>query len=1166
MNENVSLSPFKPKLPQAKGDRLRWTRLYGSSKALAIANTLESHPGPLLIITPDNLIAERLASEIRFFCTDENFPIKVFPDWETLPYDQFSPYHDIISDRLTILSQLPLMQRGVLIVSASTLMHRLPPQEYVKTNSFAIACGETINLDNFRKQLELSGYRYTSQVLEHGDFAIRGSLLDVFPMGSQAPVRIDLFDEEVETLRYFDPETQRSTEPLEKLEILPGHEFPLTEDGITFFRQSWREQFEGVAGDCSVYRDISDGIAAPGIEYYLPLFFDQTSTLFDFLPSETMIMFDDRVEQAAEHFWNEVTERHEQYDHDVNRPILPPEMIALRVDEVFAAIKQTPSVMLAGMDTEEDSNSKDKDNSKGNKISFATTMPMKIPVDPRAEEPLGLLKRFLNNFDGRVLIAADSTGRRETLLDTFRRHDLRPVVFENWEDFLQGKGDLGITVASLEQGIQIDLPAIAVISETQMFGERVSQKRRRRRSGRDAEAIVKNLTELTIGAPVIHEDHGVGRYRGLTTLSAVEVTDEYLELEYADGDKLFVPVASLHLISRFSGVDPDHAPLHKLGSGQWQKAKSKAAQRVHDVAAELLEIYARREARKGHAFSIDEDAYRSFSQAFPFEETPDQQTTIEAVLEDMQAERPMDRLVCGDVGFGKTEVAMRAAFVAVNAGKQVAILVPTTLLAQQHYENFKDRFADWPIRVEQLSRFSSSKLTKETIEGLAQGKVDIVIGTHKLIQNDIKFKQLGLLIIDEEHRFGVRQKEKMKAMRSEVDILTLTATPIPRSLNMALTGTRELSIIATPPARRLAIKTFVREWKNETIKEAIIREISRGGQVYLLHNKVDTIEKMTREIADLVPEARVHFAHGQMRERELENVMKDFYHRRFNVLVCSTIIETGIDIPSANTIIINRADKFGLAQLYQLRGRVGRSHHRAYAYLIVPEVKTLTDDARKRLEAIEALEELGVGFTIATHDLEIRGAGEILGSDQSGHIQEIGFGMYTDMLERAVKALREGRQPELDRPLDHGTEIDLHIPALIPEDYLPDVHTRLIMYKRIASAEDEQELNEMREEVIDRFGLMPEQALNLFALTRLKIKATPLGIKKIDFGASGGRFIFNEQPNIDPGLIIRMIQTEPYNYKLENTKLRVIKEMPDPEQRFEEINALLEQFMTRSAA
>ncbi len=1160
MSDNDLLSPFTPPLPENKGDRLRWIGLYGSSKALAIANALRIHNGPILIITPDNLMAEKLADEIGFFVSDDKLPIRHFPDWETLPYDQFSPYHDIISDRLTILSELPGMKRGGLICSISTLMHRLPPPEYVRANSFSISVGDILDVDDFRRQLEHSGYRYVSQVLEHGDFTIRGSLIDVFPMGSEYPIRIDLFDEEVETLRYFDPETQRSTETLERFEILPGHEFPLTEKGITRFRQSWREHFEGAPGECPVYRDISDGLAAPGIEYYLPLFFGQTSSLFDFLPEHTLVLMDAQVEEAAGHFWDEFSGRYEQLRHDPKHPILEPEKLILRVNEIFEAIRLRPSVQVMGMDTEPAANT------QGSRIGFSTTMPMPIPIDPRVEEPLGLLKRFLEQFPGRVLIAADSSGRRETLLDILRRHELRPKVYTDWKDFLDDEAELGITVASLDQGLQIENPAVAVISEPQMFGQRVSQKRRRRRSGQDPEAVVRNLTELTLGAPVIHEEHGVGRYQGLKTLTAGQVTEEYLELEYADGDKLFVPVASLHLISRYSGVDPEHAPLHKLGSGQWQKAKSKAAERVRDVAAELLEIYARREARKGYAFPVDEDAYRAFAQAFPFEETPDQQAAIEAVLTDMQSEHPMDRLVCGDVGFGKTEVAMRAAFVAVHAGKQVAILVPTTLLAQQHYENFKDRFADWPVRVEQLSRFSGSKTSKETLNALTKGTVDIIIGTHKLIQNDVKFKRLGLLIIDEEHRFGVRQKERMKAIRAEVDILTLTATPIPRSLNLALTGTRELSIIATPPARRLAIKTFVREWNDEVIKEAILREISRGGQVYLLHNKVETIEKMAKDVAALVPEARVHFAHGQMRERELEQVMQDFYHRRFNVLVCSTIIETGIDIPSANTIIINRADKFGLAQLYQLRGRVGRSHHRAYAYLLVPSIKGLTREARKRLEAIEALEELGVGFTIATHDLEIRGAGEILGEDQSGHIQEIGFGMYTDMLERAVKALKEGKQPELDRPLDHGTEIDIHTPALIPEDYLPDVHTRLIMYKRIASAESEQALRELQEEVVDRFGIMPQQALNLFALTRLKIKAAPLGIRKMDFGASGGRIVFNEQPNIDPAVIIRMIQTQPGNYKLENTKLRVIKEMPEPEDRFRTIENLLEQFTTRSAA
>ena len=1160
MNKQDQPSPFQPPVPQSAGDRLHWVRLYGSSKALAIASALDQITAPMLVITADSLSAERLATEIRFFCTDAAVSIMVFPDWETLPYDQFSPYQDIVSDRLSILSRLPTLNRGVLITSITTLMHRLAPEKYVKANSFSVSVGDRLDLDDFRKQLETSGYRCVSQVLEHGDFAIRGSLLDVFPMGSAEPVRIDLFDDEVDSLRYFDPETQRSAESLEHIGILPGHEFPLTEEGVSHFRSAWREQFEGRAGECSIYRDVSDGLSPPGIEYYLPLFFDQTSSLFEFLPEDSMIMFDEGIEQAAQHYWDDVSRRFEQFRHDVNRPVLPPERIALRVNEVFESIKLKRSIMIRGLETA------DHDPSRGQRVVFSTTMPMQIPVDHRSEDPLGLLKRYLAGFNGRVLITADSTGRRETLIETFHRHDLRPVIVKDWKAFLASNDTLGLTVASLEQGVQIDSPALAVISETQMYGQRVSQNRRRRRSSRDPEAIIRNLTELTIGAPVIHEDHGVGRYRGLMTLTTGDITAEYLELEYADGDKLFVPVASLQLISRFSGMDAEHAPLHKLGSGQWQKAKSKAAQRVHDVAAELLEIYARREARRGYAFPIDEDAYRTFAQAFPFEETPDQQTTIEAVLADMQAPQPMDRLVCGDVGFGKTEVAMRAAFVAVNAGKQVAILVPTTLLSQQHYENFKDRFADWPVRVEQLSRFSNSKQSKETIAGLQEGTVDIVIGTHKLLQNDIVFKQLGLLIIDEEHRFGVRQKERMKSMRSEVDILTLTATPIPRSLNLAMSGTRELSIIATPPARRLAIKTFVREWQDELIKEAILREISRGGQVYLLHNNVDTIEKMALDVDKLIPEARVHFAHGQMRERDLEQVMQDFYHRRFNVLVCTTIIETGIDIPSANTIIINRADKFGLAQLYQLRGRVGRSHHRAYAYLIIPSVKMMTDVARKRLEAIESLEDLGVGFTIATHDLEIRGAGEILGDEQSGHIQEIGFGMYTDMLARAVKALKEGRQPELDRPLDHGAEIDVHTPALLPEDYLPDVHTRLIMYKRIASAADEQELNELREEVIDRFGVLPEAAINLFRLARLKLRATPMGIKKIDFGTNGGRMMFNDQPNIDPGLIIRLIQAQPRQYKLEHTKLRVIQEMPEAAQRFDMIDTLLDQLSKRDAA
>jgi transcription-repair coupling factor (superfamily II helicase) len=782
-------------------------------------------------------------------------------------------------------------------------------------------------------------------------------------------------------------------------------------------------------------------------------------------------------------------------------------------------------------------------------------------------EPLGILKRFIDEFNGRILIAAESTGRRETLLEMFRQHDLQPVLYQDWSAFLSATDKIGVVTVALEQGAQINDPEFAIISESQLFGERVQQRRLRKRRQQDSEAIIKNLTELTTGAPVVHEDHGVGRYQGLVTLTVNDIPAEFISIEYAQSDKLYVPVASLDLISRYTGVDPEHAPLHRLGSGQWEKAKQKASQRVYDVAAELLDMHARRLARSGNSFTVDEHEYYAFIQSFPFEETPGQADAIKAVIEDMKESKPMDRLICGDAGFGKTEVAMRAAFIAVQNGRQVALLVPTTLLAQQHYQNFKDRFADWPVKIESLSRFRSNKDQEMVLQGLTDGTVDIVIGTHKLIQDNVKFQRLGLLIIDEEHRFGVRQKEKFKALRSEIDVLTLTATPIPRTLNMALSNLRELSIIATPPSRRLSVKTFVREWSNTLLREALLREIKRGGQVYFLHNQIDTIEKAAKEIEELMPEARVRIAHGQMPEKELEQVMLDFYHRRFNVLVCSTIIETGIDVPSANTIIINRADKFGLAQLYQLRGRVGRSHHRAYAYLIVPERKAITADAVKRLEAIESLEELGVGFTLATHDLEIRGAGEILGEEQSGQIHEIGFGLYMDLLERAVYALKAGKQPELDRPLDHGAEINLHIPALIPEDYLPDVHTRLIMYKRIASAKNITELQDLQEEMIDRFGLLPEYLKNLFRITELKLKANPIGIRKIDLGQRGGRLHFSSENRVDPGKIVQLIQSQPQVYKLDGQdKIRISKDLPDVIDRFTMLDNLLNEITVKNAA
>lgn len=1159
MIKRMFISPLKPEIPSKAGDRRYWGRLYGSSKALAINSVAEKHARPLVILTEDLTSANRLLEELQFYrSTHASYLPLHFPDWETLPYDMFSPYQDIISERLATLVQLPNLKSGILVVPVSTAMHRLLPGEFLAANSLVLQTGQSLNIDNFRSNMEQSGYRFVSQVMEHGDVAVRGSLLDVYPMGSATPYRIDLFDDEIDSIRKFDPESQRSLEKIDKVQVLPAREVALTEDSISRFRSNWLSRFEGNPNNCPVYRDVSDGIAPAGIEYYLPLFYEHTSSLFDYLPEDCMLVLDEDIHAAAESFWQDIEGRYEQGRYDLERPLLQPADAFFRPQDLFARLKSFPQIHLSSMS---------QDRERAGTLNFASKGVVKLPIDVRASEPLGIVKRFLQEFAGRVLIVAESSGRRETIIELFGRHGLRPTLFETWSDFLSDSVELGLTVAPLEHGAMFEEPAIAVVSESQLFGERVQQRRLRKRKQQDTDAIVRNLTELTVGAPVVHEEHGVGRYRGLITLTVGEVESEFIHLEYDQGDKLYVPVSTLELISRYTGVDPEHAPLHRLGSGQWEKARRKAAEKVHDVAAELLELHARRAARPGDSFTIDQNAYQQFVQGFAFEETPDQMDAISDVLADMHQAKAMDRLICGDAGFGKTEVAMRAAFVTMQNNKQIAILVPTTLLAQQHYQNFKDRFADWPVRVEVLSRFVARKQQDDIIADLAQGKVDIVIGTHKLLHDDIKFARLGLAIIDEEHRFGVRQKEKFKSLRAEVDVLTLTATPIPRTLNMALSDLRELSIIASPPSKRLAVKTFVREWNDTILKEALLREIKRGGQVYFLHNEVENIESKAKQVEALIPEARVQIAHGQMPEKQLEQVMSDFYHRRFNVLVCTTIIETGIDVPSANTIIINRADKFGLAQLYQLRGRVGRSHHRAYAYLIVPSRRAMTRDAIKRLEAIESLEELGVGFTLATHDLEIRGAGEILGDDQSGQIQEIGFSLYMELLERAVQALKSGKQPQLDRPLDHGTEIDLRIPALIPEDYLPDVHSRLIMYKRIASARDEGELRSLQEEMIDRFGLHPEPLKNLFRITELKRKAMPLGIRKVDLGPQGGRIHFHEQTSIDPGRIINLIQSEPQGYRLDGSdKLRIIKELPDAESRYKVLAYLFDIISVRKDA
>lgn len=1140
------LSPFAPPTPKAAGTPLRWSGLHGSAKALVMVEAARRHDGPLLVITPDPLSADRLEDELKFYLgEDSTHSLLLFPDWEILPYDRFSPYQDIISDRLAALARMPQLKSGILIVPAATLMHRLAPRDYIDGHTLMLRVGERLDRERFRERLRSCGYRPVSQVMEHGDFAIRGSLIDLFPMGAPEPYRIDLFDEEIDSIRPFDPESQRSTEPVEEVRLLPAREFPLTELAINRFRSNWRARFAVQSSRCPIYKEVSQGLASPGIEYYLPLFFERTETLFDYLPEATLVIVDEGVKAATEAFWAEVCDRYEQCRHDLEWPLLKPAELFLQAHELLGYFKNYTCVLVL-------------DDAFDATDAFASYAPPSLPIDARTEDPLKAVKQFIQAFDGRVLFVAESKGRRETLLELFRQHGLNLTLYAGWRAFLEDSAPLGLAVAPLQQGAQLDLPRVAVIGEAQLFGERAFQRRRKSR-GREMEGLIRDLTELRIGAPVVHESHGVGRYLGLFTMEIGGVLGEFIGLEYADGDRLYVPVASLHLLSRYSGVDPERAPLHKLGSGQWRRAREKAARRVRDAAAELLDIYARRAVRQGHAFAIHNDDYQAFVQGFPFEETPDQETAIDAVLNDMRSARPMDRLVCGDVGFGKTEVAMRAAFIAVNGGKQAAILVPTTLLAQQHFQNFKDRFADWPVRIEQLSRFQGKKEQERVIAGLQEGSVDIVIGTHKLLAPELRFKRLGLLIIDEEHRFGVRQKERLKSLRSEVDILTLTATPIPRTLNLALFGTRDLSIIATPPARRHAVKTFVREWNEPLIREALLREISRGGQVYFLHNEVETIDRMSQQVQALVPEARVSIAHGQMRKRELERAMLDFYHRRFNVLVCSTIVESGIDVPTANTIVINRADKFGLAELYQLRGRVGRSHHRAYAFLLIPSRNVVTRDAIKRLEAIEALEELGVGFTLATHDLEIRGAGEILGEEQSGHIQEIGFGMYVKLLEQAIAALKTGQPLEFERPLEHGTEIDLHIPALFPSDYLPDVHTRLSLYKRIASALHVEELNELKEELVDRFGPLPEPAKNLFRITELKIRATPLGIRKIDMGPEGGQVHFHPNPKIDPMAIVDLVQTLPHTYCIDqNERLRIFETMPDSDTRIHALHTLFD--------
>ncbi|MBI1990698.1 MAG: transcription-repair coupling factor [Betaproteobacteria bacterium] len=1111
------------------GQRSRVGPFHGSADALAIAE-LAVGVRPLLVITASAADAQRLLEEIPWF--DPALKVHLLPDWETLPYDSFSPHHDLISERLATLYQITQQAFDVALVPVMTALYRLAPVEYLAARTFFFKQGEKLAADELRRQLAIAGYSHVTQVLSPGEFSFRGGLIDLFPMGSALPYRIDLFDDQIESIRSFDVDTQRSIYKVNEVRLLPAREFPLDEDGQTRFRGNFRTRFEGDPTRSRLYKDVSNGIAPAGVEYYLPLFFEHTAILTDYLPPATTLVLHHDVQPAIEQFWRDTQTRYEMLRGDRANPVLPPHDLFLAADAFFGAIKPFARIEMRAVESSESGTEGSDPTLITNHSSLITASLPPLAVDRRADHPLASLQAFLKGFDGRALLLAESLGRRETMLEYFREYGLAPATCTAYREFLAGEAPLMLGVAPLAAGFVLPARSLALITENELYATQVRNRRAREAQRKTtSEGMLRDLSEVKVGDPVVHEQHGIGRYLGLQNLDFGEGATEFLTLEYADGDKLYVPVSQLHLISRYSGAPAETAPLHALGSGQWDKAKRKAAKQVRDTAAELLHLYAQRAIRQGHTFRITQHDYEAFCDAFPFEETPDQLAAVTAVLDDLQQGKPMDRLICGDVGFGKTEVALRAAFIAVNEGRQVAVLVPTTLLAEQHFNTFTDRFADWPIRIAELSRFRSQQQVSATLAALAEGKVDIVIGTHKLLQKDIHFKNLGLAIIDEEHRFGVRQKERLKALRAEVDVLTLTATPIPRTLGMALEGLRDFSVIATAPQRRLAIKTFVARTSRGLIREAVLRELKRGGQVYFLHNDIDTIAQIEENLARLVPEARIRIAHGQMRERDLEMAMRDFYQQRFNILLCTTIIETGIDIPTANTIIINRADKFGLAQLHQLRGRVGRSHHQAYAYLLLPDEGDITSQAKKRLEAIQLMEELGAGFFLAMHDLEIRGAGEMLGESQSGEMQEVGFNLYCAMLEAAVKSLKEGREPDLAAPLGITTEINLHAPALLPDAYCNDIHERLVIYKRLANCDNADELEAMHEELIDRFGPLPPHARTLLDSHRLRVLGKPLGVARIDASEAGLQLQFIPNPPLDAGRVIGLIQRNK-NYRL----------------------------------
>ncbi len=1144
-------SIISPPLPDAAKRRVAWSRLFGSTESIAITKAVEHGDGPVIVVTRDARRLQLLQTEINFFLEAPETPVTAFPDWECLPYDQFSPHQDIISERLRMLAGLPENRPGFVLVSASNLMQRLPPVEYVLRHSIVLERGQRLDIESFRSRLQQAAYYAVSQVAIPGEYAVRGGLIDLFPMGSQWPIRIDLFDDEIDSLRRFDPEDQRSTDKLERITLLPAREFPMDETSIRRFRQNFRKQFDGDPMKQRVYSEISNGNAVAGVEFFFPLFFEQTASFFDYVPETACWILDHGLDDEAGRFHAEVLDRFDNSRLDPERRALPPDNLYLTPGKFENALASRKVVRLVDGDSKRS-------------FRFNTEAPEEAPVEPRGERPYRNLIDLIAGSPHRLLLVVETAGRREALESVLIEHEQMATPVGGWQSFVNNPDiDLGITIDALERGARLPELGISIITETQLYGERVFQRRRRSSRNRDPEAIIRSLAELQPGDPVVHENYGIGRYQGLTTLGIAGEINEFLLIEYQDGDKLYVPILSLDRVSRYLGGDSDSAPLHKLGSDAWDKARKKAREKAYDVAAELLELAALRESRNGHSLKTPVEAYRDFCDRFPFEETPDQAQVIDEILGDLESTKPMDRLVCGDVGFGKTEVALRAAFVAVHNRQQVAMLVPTTLLAQQHFQTFQDRFADLPIEVALLSRFRTKKETAGLVASLEKGYPDIVVGTHRLLQTDIRFKNLGLVIIDEEHRFGVRQKELLKKLRSQVDILTLSATPIPRTLNMAMAGMRGISIIATPPIDRLSIKTFVRPFNNALIREAILREVHRGGQVYFLHNEVRTIVKMREDLEQLLPEARIEVGHGQMSELELERVMRDFYHQKFNVLLCTTIIESGIDVPSANTIIINRANKFGLAQLHQLRGRVGRSHHQAFAYLLIPDEDTITADARKRLDAIVSMEDLGAGFTLASHDLEIRGAGELLGESQSGTIDTVGFSLFSEYLNRAVKELSRQRQLDdgPDQPPIRAAEVGLGCTALLPEDFIPDVHTRLVLYKRIAAASDAESLRELKIEIIDRFGLLPDAANRLFDVTRISHVAGAIGVEKITLGSGGGSFTFAGQNRVQPEQIISLIQSRPGVFRMAGAyTLNIRDELEDVEMRIRCCDKILEGF------